>query len=55
MSRPVLDNDAMSGLFLAVTEAVEEAILDSLFTATTTRGFRGTVQALPVERVLELM
>jgi len=53
VDRPVLDNEAMSGLFLAVTEATEEAIVDSLFTATTTEGFRGTVPALPVEKVLE--
>jgi len=54
LDRPVLDNEGMSGLFLAVTEATEEAILDSLFTATTTEGFRGTVPALPVDKVLEL-
>jgi D-aminopeptidase len=54
MDRPVLDNDAMSGLFLGVTESVEEAILDSLFTATTTKGFRGTATAIPVEEVLLL-
>jgi len=54
VTRPLLDNSAMSGLFLAATEATEEAILDSLFTATTTEGFRGTVAALPVEVVLEL-
>ena len=54
VARPQLDNSAMSGLFLAATEATEEAILDSLFTATTTEGFRGTVPALPVEKVLEL-
>ncbi len=54
VSRPLLDNNAMSGLFLAAAEATEEAILDSLFTATTTVGFRGTVPALPVDKVLEL-
>ncbi|TNF77612.1 MAG: S58 family peptidase [Acidobacteria bacterium] len=52
--RPVLDNAATSGLFLAAVEATEEAILDSLFAARTTEGFRGTVPALPVEKVLEL-
>ncbi|MGB6363215.1 MAG: P1 family peptidase, partial [Thermoanaerobaculia bacterium] len=52
--RPVLDNSATSGLFLAATEATEEAIVDSLFAATTTEGFHGTVPALPVEKVLEL-
>jgi len=28
--------------------------VDSLFTATATEGFQGTVPALPVEKVLEL-
>jgi D-aminopeptidase len=54
LARPILDNAAMSWLFLAVVEATEEAIVDSLFTATTTEGFRGTVSALPVGKVLEL-
>jgi D-aminopeptidase len=54
VARPNLDNAATSRLFLAVVEATEEAILDSLFTAATTEGFRGTVPALPVEKVLEL-
>ncbi len=54
VERPLLDNDATSRLFLAAAEATEEAILDSLFTATTIEGFRGTVQAIPVDKVLEL-
>lgn len=54
VERPILDNEAMSGLFLAAAEATEEAILDSLFTATATEVFRGSVPALPVEQVLEL-
>jgi D-aminopeptidase len=54
-ARPVLDNAATTWLFLAAVEATEEAIVDSLFTATTTEGFRGTVPALPVEKVLELV
>jgi D-aminopeptidase len=53
-ARPVLDNAATSGLFLAAVEATEEAIVDSLFAATSTEGFRGSVPALPVEKVLEL-
>jgi D-aminopeptidase len=52
IERPVLDNNAMSPLFLAAVEATEEAIIDSLFTATTTRGREGvTVEALPVEKL----
>jgi D-aminopeptidase len=54
VEKPVLDNSALSPLFLAVTEATEEAIVDSLFTATTTEGYRGVAPALPVDRVLEL-
>jgi len=34
--RPDLDNNSISPLFLAVVEATEEAIIDSLFTANTT-------------------
>ena len=54
VERPVLDNSAMSPLFLAAAEATEEAIVDSLFTATTIEGFRGVAPALPVDKVLEL-
>ena len=54
VARPALDNDALTPLFLAVVEATEKAIPESLFTATATTGHRGTVPALPVERVLEL-
>jgi D-aminopeptidase len=44
-----LPNDAMSPLFQAVIEATEEAIYNSLFLATTVRGHRGTVDALPLD------
>jgi D-aminopeptidase len=46
----------LSGLFVAVAEATEEAVLNSLFRATTTTGYRGhRAEALPIERVMELM
>jgi D-aminopeptidase len=45
----VVRNDAMSPLFQAVIEATEEAIYNSLFLATTVRGHRGTVEALPLD------
>jgi len=48
-------NDAMSPLFQAAMEAAEEAIYNALFMATTTTGHRGTVQALPIRKVLEIM
>jgi len=55
-STTVLADDDLSPLFLAVVEATEEAVLDSLFVATTTCGFAGHVmEALPVERVLEIL
>ena len=52
----VLGNDAMSPLFQAVIEATEEAILNSMFKATTMAGKDGrTIEALPVERVREIL
>src|SRR5689334_8262038 len=50
-----LANDAMSPLFLAVIEATEEAIYNSLFRATTTSGRGRTVEALPLDRALEVL
>jgi len=52
----VLENDAMSPLFLAVIEATEEAILNSLFTAVPVKGKDGhQAEALPIEKVLEIL
>ena len=52
----VLGNEAMSPLFLATIEATEEAILNSLFAAETTTGAEGhTIEALPVEKVVEIL
>ncbi len=48
-----LSNDALSPLFLAALEATEEAILNSLWAARTTKGKNGTVDELPREKVLE--
>jgi D-aminopeptidase len=50
-----IGNDAMSPLFQAVIEATEEAIYNSLFKATTVRGDRGEVEALPLDRTLEIL
>ena len=50
-----LANDAMSPLFLAVIEATEEAIYNSLFKATTISGKGRTVEALPLDRTLEIL
>lgn len=52
----LVPNDKMSPLFQAVAEATEEAIYNSLFRATTTRGRRGNVvEALPLDRTLEIL
>ena len=51
----VLGNEAMSPLFLAVIEATEEAIYDSLFRATTITGRGHTVEALPLDRTMEIL
>src|SRR5262249_11169607 len=49
-------NDAMSPLFLAVVEATEEAIYNSLFKATTMQSREGRrVEALPIEKTLEIL
>lgn len=50
-----LANDAISPLFLAVIEATEEAIYNSLFKATTTTGRGRTAEALPLDRTLEIL
>ncbi len=54
-SLKTLGNDAMSPLFLAVIEATEEAIYNSLFKATTTTGRGHTVEALQLDRTLEIL
>jgi D-aminopeptidase len=50
-----LANDEMSGLFQAVVEATEEAIYNSLLRATTVTGNGRTVEALPLDRVREIL
>lgn len=50
-----LSNEQMSPLFQAVIEATEEAIYNSLFRATTVRGYRGTVHALPLDSTVAIL
>ncbi len=53
---PELHNDVMSPLFLAVVEATEEAVYNSMFKATTVSGRDGhTVEALPIEKTREIL
>jgi D-aminopeptidase len=51
----LLTNDEMSPLFLAVIEATEEAIYNSLLRAVTVTGNGHTVQALPIDRTTEIL
>lgn len=55
LEQQVLDNSAMTPLFLATIEATEEAILNSLFMAEQMTGNGRTVEALPVEKVVEIL
>ena len=50
-----LTNDAMSGLFEAVVEATEESIYNSLFMATPVTARGRTVDAIPLDRVREVL
>ena len=48
--------DSFNPLFRAAVESVEEAVINSLFMATTTVGRKGrVVHALPIDRVLSLL
>jgi D-aminopeptidase len=51
----VLPSDAVSPLFQAALEAVEEAVYNALLQATTTTGNGQTVEALPLDRVRALL
>jgi len=45
----------MSPLFEAVIEATEEAIINSLFKTTTVTGRGHTVEALPLDKTLQIL
>jgi D-aminopeptidase len=51
----LLPNDTMSPLFLAAIEATEEAVYNSLFRATTMTGRGRIIEALPIDRTLEIL
>ena len=50
-----LANESMSGLFEAAVEATEEAIYNSLFQATTVTGSGHTAEAIPLDKVREVL
>jgi D-aminopeptidase len=51
----LLSNDATSPLFEAVIEATEEAIYNSMLRATTMRGNGHTIEALPIDKTVEIL
>jgi D-aminopeptidase len=52
----VLNNEATSPLFMAVMEATEEAVLNSLFAAESMTGRDGhKADALPVDDVIKIL
>jgi D-aminopeptidase len=53
--QPPIADDALGVLFQAVADATEEAIANSLLRAQTVRGARGTVEAVPLDRVKQLL
>ena len=56
LNMELLRNSRMSPLFLAAAEACEEAILNSLFKATTMEGKDGhKEEALPLDKVKKIM
>lgn len=56
LKQEVVPNDLMSPLFMAAIEATEEAILNSLFMAKTTTGYKGhTIEAIPTDKILEIL
>jgi D-aminopeptidase len=55
LSLQELANDETSGLFEAAVEATEEAIYNSLFKATTVTGEGRTIEALPIDKVREIL
>jgi D-aminopeptidase len=53
--RQLLTTDAVSPFFQATLEAVEEAVYNSLFRATTIKSKFGVAEAIPIERVRQLL
>ena len=54
-TRRILPSEGLSPLFAAVLEATEEAVYNSLLGAETMTGHRGTIEALPIDRVKALL
>jgi D-aminopeptidase len=54
-ARILLPTDALSPLFQAALEATEEAVYNSLFRATTVTSNGETAEAIPIDRVVEIL
>ena len=54
-TRTILPPDATSPLFEAALEATEEAVYNSLLQATTMRSRNRTIEAIPIDRVQEIL
>lgn len=54
-SGKVLRNSGMSPLFMAVIEATEEAIINSLFVAKSMKGNGQKIEALPIKKTIKIM
>jgi len=54
-ARILLPTDGLSPLFEAALEATEEAVYNSLFRATTVTGNGETAEAIPIDRVVEVL
>ncbi|MDP3717155.1 MAG: P1 family peptidase [Acidobacteriota bacterium] len=54
-ARTLLPTDGVSALFQAALEATEEAVYNSLLKATTVTSRSGTVEALPIDRLREIL
>lgn len=55
VTTPALVNESMSPLFAATAEATEEAVYNALFRATTVTSSRGTLEAIPLERLMQIL
>jgi D-aminopeptidase len=53
--RTLLPTDGVSALFLAALEATEEAVYNSLLKATSVKSRQGSAEAIPVDRVTEVL
>jgi D-aminopeptidase len=55
VATPALVNASMSPLFAAAAEATEEAIYNAIFKATTVTSSRGSLEAIPVDKLREIL